>query len=199
VFNSHRLLRKRYGYVGPYAYFGAVNPVSRGWKVFSYYCVPDVGWKPAGFVPDTVAKKLVTTAQVSVDVAWKTPQFWLLWLVLCMNVTAGIGVLARASPMAQEMFGVSAAVAGGFVGLLCISNMVGRFLWSSFSDVIGRKGVYCVFFLLGCVLYLMIPYAQKANSVALFVGVACVIISMYAGGLLRNQTATKPTLTCGVQ
>jgi MFS family permease len=144
--------------------------------------VPPPGWKPDGWVASTQARKLVTTANVSVDVAWKTPQFWLLWMVLCMNVTAGIGVLAQASPMAQDMFGVSAAVAGGFVGLLSIFNMGGRFLWSSFSDLIGRKGVYCVYFLLGCALYLTIPYTQKINSVALFVVVACVIISMYGGG-----------------
>ena len=144
--------------------------------------VPAPGWKPAGFVAPATPQKLVTTANVAVDVAWKTPQFWLLWTVLCANVTAGIGVLAQASPMAQDMFGVSAAVAGGFVGLLSIFNMGGRFLWSSFSDVIGRKGIYCVYFLLGCALYLTIPYAQKINSVVLFVAVACVIISMYGGG-----------------
>ncbi len=144
--------------------------------------VPAQGWKPEGFVPATTPQKLITTANVSVDVAWKTPQFWLLWMVLCMNVTAGIGVLAQASPMAQDMFGVSAAAAGGFVGLLSIFNMGGRFLWSSFSDFIGRKGVYCVYFVLGCALYLLIPYTQKINSVTLFVAVACVIISMYGGG-----------------
>ena len=144
--------------------------------------VPAQGWKPEGFVPATQAKKLVTTAHVAVDVAWKTPQFWLLWMVLCTNVTAGIGVLAQASPMAQDMFGVSAAVACGFVGFLSIFNMAGRFVWSSFSDVIGRKGAFCVYFILGCSLYLLIPYTQRINSVALFVAVACVIISMYGGG-----------------
>jgi MFS family permease len=144
--------------------------------------VPAPGWKPAGWTAPARPQKLVTTAQVSVDSAWKTPQFWLLWMVLCMNVTAGIGVLAQASPMAQDMFGISPVVAGGFVGLLSIFNMGGRFLWSSFSDVIGRKGVYCVYFLLGCALYLTIPYTQKINSVTLFVAVACVIISMYGGG-----------------
>ncbi|HVU15422.1 MAG TPA: OFA family MFS transporter [Candidatus Didemnitutus sp.] len=144
--------------------------------------VPAPGWKPDGYVAPATPQKLVTTANVTVDVAWKTPQFWLLWMVLCTNVTAGIGVLAQASPMAQDMFGVNAAVAGGFVGLLSIFNTGGRFLWSSFSDVTGRKGIYCVYFLLGCVLYLTIPYTQKINSVTFFVAVACVIISMYGGG-----------------
>ena len=144
--------------------------------------VPAQDWKPDGFVPPAQPKKLVTNANVAVDVAWKTPQFWLLWMVLCTNVTAGIGVLAQASPMAQDMFGVSAAVAGGFVGFLSIFNMSGRFAWSSFSDVIGRKGAFCVYFILGCSLYLLIPYTQRINSVTLFVAVACVIISMYGGG-----------------
>ncbi len=144
--------------------------------------VPAPGWQPAGFVAPARPQKLVTTAHVSVDNAWRTPQFWLLWMVLCMNVTAGIGVLAQASPMAQDMFGVSAAIAGGFVGLLSICNMAGRFIWSSFSDLIGRKGIYCVYFLAGCLLYLAIPYTQKTNNVPLFVVVACAIISMYGGG-----------------
>jgi MFS family permease len=144
--------------------------------------VPPADWKPEGFVPSAQARKLVTSAQVSVDVAWKTPQFWLLWVVLCTNVTAGIGVLAQASPMAQDMFGIKAAVAGGFVGLLSIFNMAGRFVWSSFSDLIGRKGAFCVYFVLGCALYLLVPYSQSVNSVVFFVAVACVIISMYGGG-----------------
>ena len=144
--------------------------------------VPAPGWKPDGFVAAVKPRALVTTAQVAVDAAWRTPQFWLLWMVLCTNVTAGIGVLAQASPMAQDMFGVSAAVAGGFVGLLSITNTAGRFFWSSFSDVIGRKAAFCVYFVLGGGLYLLIPYAQRSNSVILFVAVAGLIISMYGGG-----------------
>jgi MFS family permease len=144
--------------------------------------VPQADWKPEGYVEAAAPRKLVTTAHVSVDNAWKTPQFWLLWMVLCTNVTAGIGVLAQASPMAQDMFGISAAVAGGFVGLLSIFNMAGRFVWSSFSDVIGRKAAFCVYFVLGSVLYLLIPYAQNLNSVLLFVAITSVIISMYGGG-----------------
>jgi len=144
--------------------------------------VPAADWKPEGFVAAAKPRTLVTTANVTVDVAWKTPQFWLLWLVLCANVTAGVAVLSQASPMAQDMFGVNAVVAGGFVGLLSIFNMAGRFLWSSFSDLIGRKGVFCLFFILGCALYLLIPYAQRTNSVGLFVLLACLIISMYGGG-----------------
>ena len=98
--------------------------------------VPAPGWKPDGFVPPAQAKKLVTTSDVYVYQALKTPQFWLIWIVLCMNVTAGIGVLGQASAMSQEMFPgrVTAAAAGGFVGLLSIFNMAGRFFWASTSD-----------------------------------------------------------------
>jgi MFS family permease len=144
--------------------------------------VPADGWKPEGFVAATQSRKLITTHQVLADEAMKTPQFYLLWGVLCCNVTAGIGILAQASPMCQDMFGVTPVVAGGFVGLLSIFNMVGRFLWSSTSDLTGRKAIYCVYFLLGCTLYCLIPFSQHANSVALFVALTCVIISMYGGG-----------------
>jgi MFS family permease len=144
--------------------------------------VPAPGWKPDGFVPSTQAKRLVTTAQVAADEAMKTPQFYLLWGVLCCNVTAGIGILAQASPMCQDMFGVSPVVAGGFVGLLSIFNTLGRFGWSSASDFTGRKAIYIVYFLLGCALYCLIPVSQRINSVALFVALTCVIISMYGAG-----------------
>ncbi len=144
--------------------------------------VPAPDWKPEGFVAATQSSKLVTTHQVLADEAMKTPQFYLLWGVLCCNVTAGIGILAQGSPMIQDMFGVSPVVAGGFVGLLSIFNMIGRFIWSSSSDLTGRKVIYCVYFLLGCALYCLIPFSQGINSVALFVGLTCVIISMYGGG-----------------
>lgn len=144
--------------------------------------VPAADWKPEGFVPATHSGRLITTHQVVADEAMRTPQFYLLWGVLCCNVTAGIGILAQASPMCQDMFGVSPVVAGGFVGLLSIFNMLGRFLWSSASDFTGRKAIYVVFFLLGCGLYCLIPYSQRIGSVALFVGITCTIISMYGGG-----------------
>jgi MFS family permease len=144
--------------------------------------VPAPGWRPEGYVPSTRPKKLVTQADVSVDLAWKTPQFWLLWAVLCLNVTAGIGILGQASLMCQDMFGVAAAAGGGFAGLLSISNMAGRLIWSSTSDLTGRKAIYCVFFLLGAVLYPLVSLAQKYHSVTLFVVITCLIISIYGGG-----------------
>ncbi len=144
--------------------------------------VPPSGWLPAGFTPAAQPRKLVTNAHVLADDAIKTPQFWLLWCVLCLNVTAGIGILGQASLMCQDMFGVTAAVAGGFAGLLSIFNMAGRFLWSSTSDFTGRKGVYCIYFLLGAALYSLIPFTQQTHSEAYFVAVTAIIISMYGGG-----------------
>ena len=146
--------------------------------------VPPSGWRPTRWVAPDRPKALVTTANVTASRAIHTPQFWLLWMVLCLNVTAGIGVLGQASPMIQEMFPgvISAGAAAGFVGLLSLANMGGRFFWSSLSDRIGRKGVYGVFFLLGAVLYALVPATGRARSVALFVLGYVVIISMYGGG-----------------
>ena len=146
--------------------------------------VPADDWKPAGYQPPLQKQKLITTANVAVDQAWRTPQFWFLWVVLCFNVTAGIGILEQASPMIQEMFSgrVTAAAAGGFVALLSLFNMGGRFLWSSFSDYSGRKVVYVVFLLLGPILYCLIPFAGRSGSVIMFVAVCAVILSMYGGG-----------------
>ena len=145
--------------------------------------VPAPGWKPEGWVaPAQSTNLMITQSHVAVDQAWKTPQFWLLWIVLCMNVSAGIGILGQASLMTQDMFGVPAAVAGGFVGLLSICNMLGRFFWSSTSDLTGRKVIYCIYFGLGILLYYLIPQTQQAKSVFWFVVICCVIISMYGGG-----------------
>jgi MFS family permease len=146
--------------------------------------VPADDWKPAGWVPSAHPQKLVTSAHVAVDVAWSTPQFWLLWFVLCMNVTAGIGVLGQASPMIQEMFTgrVTPAAAAGFVGLMSLFNMGGRFVWASVSDYIGRRNTYMVFFVLGIILYSLVPTTGAIGSIALFVAAFLIIISMYGGG-----------------
>ena len=146
--------------------------------------VPAPGWAPAGYVAPKQPKKLVTDQEVHVDQALKTPQFYLLWLVLCLNVTAGIGVLGQASAMSQEMFPgrITAIAAAGFVGLLSIFNMAGRFFWASTSDFIGRRNTYMVFFLLGIALYAAVPWTGHTGSVVLFVAFYCVIISMYGGG-----------------
>ena len=146
--------------------------------------VPAAGWVPAGYVAPAAPRKLITTGNVHVGVAWRTPQFWLLWWVLCLNVTAGIGVLGQASAMSQEMFQgrITPAAAAGFVGLLSLFNMAGRFFWASTSDYIGRRNTYFVFFLLGIALYLLVPTTAHIGSKVLFVLFFGIILSMYGGG-----------------
>ena len=164
---------------------GAIYFVAMMFGVFTVR-VPEAGWKPEGWTAPLKPKALVTTHDVEVNAATVTPQFWLLWIVLCMNVTAGIGILEQASPMIQELFKgrVGPAAAAGFVALLSLFNMGGRFIWSSVSDYIGRKNTYYMFFVLGAVLYYLTPRtgASGMNSVPLFVAVVCVILSMYGGG-----------------
>jgi MFS family permease len=164
--------------------------------------VPASGWKPKGWTPPApAAGSMISTRHVHVDKAVKTPQFWLVWSVLCLNVTAGIGIIGMASPMLQEVFGgrligvdapfselspaqlaAVAAIAAGFTGLISLFNIIGRFAWASSSDLLGRKLTYCLFFGLGIVLYASAPWSSHVGSVALFVAGFCVILSMYGGG-----------------
>jgi MFS family permease len=146
--------------------------------------MPPPGWTPAGYHAPEQPRHLITTHNVFVYEALRTPQFWLIWWVLCLNVTAGIGVLGQASAMSQEMFPgkVSVAAAAGFVGLISLFNMGGRFFWASVSDYIGRKNTYLVFFTLGLVLYCAVPETGVLGSVPLFVLCFCIIMSMYGGG-----------------
>ena len=151
--------------------------------------VPPEGWKPEGFDPATLkTKPLVTTANVSAANAIRTPSFWLLWTVLLCNVTAGIGILEQASPMIQDFFrddsgssSVTVAVAGGFVGILSMANMAGRFAWSSTSDVVGRKPIYMLYLGGGMICYTLLALIG-ATSTAVFVLLAVVILSFYGGG-----------------
>jgi MFS family permease len=150
--------------------------------------VPPPGWRPAGFEPATVAAKpLVTTANVSASNALRTRSFWLLWIALFCNVTAGIGILEQASPMIQDFFrsdggsSVSVAAAAGFVGLLSLFNMTGRFAWSSISDLTGRKPIYLLYLGGGIVLYTLLALVGH-SATALFVLLAGVILSFYGGG-----------------
>jgi MFS family permease len=168
-----------------------------GFMMFGVLTVrlPPTGWRPHGRTPEPGT---AAPDEVSPNRAIRTPQFWLLWAVLLLNVTAGIGVLEQASPMIQEMFPgqVSPTAAAGFVGLLSLFNMLGRFVWSSTSDRIGRKPTYAIFFALGAVLYALTPQAGRIGNVALFVACYAVIMSMYGGGFatipayLRDQFGT---------
>ncbi len=153
--------------------------------------VPPDGWRPPGWSPSSAESqaargKMITTANVSANNAVRTPQFWLLWVVLCFNVTAGIGILEKAAPMIRDFFAatplaVSVGAAAGFVSLLSLANMSGRFIWSSTSDLMGRKNVYRMYLGLGAVLYLIIVLTTN-TSIVLFVVCAMLIISFYGGG-----------------
>jgi MFS family permease len=161
--------------------------------------LPPPDWAPEGYVRPAQSTRLVTTENVFVYEALRTPQFWLIWWILCLNVTAGIGVLGQASAMSQEMFKgqITAVAASGLVGLFSLFNMGGRFFWSSTSDYIGRKNTYFIFFALGAVLYAIVPYTGSIHSVALFVVCYAVIFSMYGGGFatvpayLRDMFGTR--------
>ena len=146
--------------------------------------LPPPGYLPAGFDPGRLTRRSITKENVHPDTAIKTRTFWLLWAVLCLNVTAGIGVLGQASAMIQEVFGgrVTVAAAAGFVGLLSLFNMAGRFFWSSLSDRIGRTPTYAIFFGLGIVLYAAVPAVGALGSIGLFVGCFALILTMYGGG-----------------
>ncbi|WP_367849160.1 OFA family MFS transporter [Rhodoferax sp. WC2427] len=167
------------------------------------YRVPETGWKPAGWTPPApnTSNNMITQRHVHVSKVWSIPQFWLVWMVLCMNVSAGIGVIGMASPMLQEVFGGSligltqkygeldktqlaaiATVAAGFTALLSLFNIGGRFVWASLSDKLGRKITYVVFFVLGGAMYFSVPGSAAAGSILLFVAALCVILSMYGGG-----------------
>jgi MFS family permease len=146
--------------------------------------VPAPGWAPSSASAATRRRPVTSVPDVTVDESVRTPQFWLIWVMLCVNVTAGIGVLGQASPMIQEMFPgtITPAAAAGFVGLLSLANMTGRFVWSSVSDYIGRRATYATFFLLGAALYAAVPTAGRLGSVPLFVAGYVIIMSMYGGG-----------------
>jgi MFS family permease len=164
------------------------------------YRLPPMGWHPSGEKAEKILRNN-PTIQVHVSVAWRTPQFWLLWLVLWLNVTAGIGILGMASPMLQEIFAGKllatdlswhelnaeqlkriATMAAGFTGLLSLFNILGRFFWASVSDVCGRKMTFALIFALGAVLYGTLPLTNHSGYVALFVCALCIVISMYGGG-----------------
>ncbi|MDK6767102.1 OFA family MFS transporter [Klebsiella aerogenes] len=164
------------------------------------YRLPPMGWHPVGAKAQQAISKQ-PTVQVHVSVAWRTPQFWLLWLVLWLNVTAGIGILGMASPMLQEIFAGKllsldlgwqelnteqlkriATMAAGFTGLLSLFNILGRFFWASVSDMCGRKATFALIFFLGTLLYGTLPLINHGGYVAFFDCALCVIISMYGGG-----------------
>lgn len=171
----------------PYTFMtmGAIYFVFMMFGVFTIR-VPREGWKPEGWSGTNKVSALISKHNVSVSEAWKTPQFVLLWVILFCNVTAGIGILEQASPMIQDFFRgkITPLAAVGFVGLLSIFNMGGRFFWASMSDFLGRKVTYFIFFTAGAILFFVLPLTRgdHLNSVPLFVGIAALVLSMYGGG-----------------
>ena len=166
------------------------------------YRVPPVGWRPDGWTPPSRASAMIAQGNVALGNAHRTPQFWLIWIVLLMNVSAGIGVIGAASPMLQETFGgalfgnpsvgfaqftddsrkLAVPIATGFVGLFSLFNISGRFFWASLSDKIGRKATYFAFFILGILCYASLTTLANASALGFFGAVVCVIASMYGGG-----------------
>jgi MFS family permease len=185
------------GVAQTFAVLGLIYFVVMLIAAFSYR-VPAEGWQPEGWTPPDESwqeKRMITTHNVHVDVAHRTPQFWQLWIVLCFNVTAGIGVLSVAATMMTEIFGstlphiVDAAFAGTYVVMISVFNMCGRFIWASVSDYIGRKNTYWIFFALGIVLYLSIPWCAAAVGASpsavwlvIFYAATMIIFTMYGGG-----------------
>jgi MFS family permease len=160
--------------------------MSVGWLLVR---VPRDDWKPSGWTPEPLTEgSIVTGGQVSAINAIKTPQFWLLWIVLCFNVTAGIGILEKASPIYQDFFpapaaaaAVLTAAAAGYVAMLSLANMLGRIGWSSLSDKIGRKNVYRMYLGVGALLYLTITLVQNSNKIV-FIFCTLLILSFYGAG-----------------
>ena len=178
-----------------FLFLGIVYFIVMTIAAFSYR-VPAENWKPEGWTPPKdAAKSMITQNHVHIDQALKTPQFYFLWIVLCFNVTAGIGVIGVAKTMMIEIFTpslpsiVTASFAGTYVLMISVFNMIGRIFWASMSDFIGRKTTYFIFFTLGILLYLSIPYSAKAVSIdptvtylLMFYGASMIIFTMYGGG-----------------
>ena len=166
------------------------------------YRLPAAGWKPEGWTPSTNTHAMITTGNVHLKDAHKTLQFWLIWAVLCLNVSAGIGIIGAASPMLQETFGgrlfgdpsvgfgqfsddqkaQAALVGAAFVGLFSLFNIAGRFFWASLSDTLGRKMTYFTFFTLGFLCYAAAPTLATLGMLGVFAAAFCLIASMYGGG-----------------
>jgi MFS family permease len=145
--------------------------------------LPPQGWRPLGWAPELGTLRAAPSAGLTVDAAMRTREFYLLWSMLLLNVTAGLGVLGQAAPMIQEVFtGFSSSAAAVFVAMLSFFNMSGRLLWAWLSDVIGRKRTFATFFVVGPLLYAAVPFAGAAGNLVLFVACFGVILSMYGAG-----------------
>jgi MFS family permease len=143
---------------------------------------PPKDWKPEGWTPPVKKRAMITDVSVSRNAALGTPQFYLLWGILFINVSAGIGILSQASPMTQDMFSKTASEAAAVVSLISLFNLAGRFFWASSSDYIGRRNTYIVFFVVQFFLFLLIPYLAAQGNYVVFLASWSVIYTMYGGG-----------------
>jgi MFS family permease len=143
---------------------------------------PPTGWKPQGWTPPVKIDRMITDRNLTRNAAVRTVQFYLLWGILFINVTAGIGILAQASPMMQDMFGKTALQAAAVVSLISIFNAGGRLFWASFSDYIGRRNTYIVFFIVQIVLFLTIPVLAGRAEWVVFEAALFIVFTMYGGG-----------------
>jgi MFS family permease len=180
---------------------GSIYFIAMSFGAFGFRVAP-FGWRPTGWIAPAAgaASAMITGRHVHLNRVWTTPQFWLIWSVLCLNVTAGIAVISMASPMLQEVFGGKllglaahatlttaqktsiVAAAAGLVGLISLFNSLGRIFWASLSDYLGRKSTYVIFFVLGMILYAALPTLGHMGLTMAFVASVCVILTMYGGG-----------------
>jgi OFA family oxalate/formate antiporter-like MFS transporter len=152
-----------------------------------FYCNPPAGWRPANWQATGTVAKAATTSDFTVQEAMRTPQFWMLWLMLFLNVSAGIMIISQASPMAQQLVHMTPVAAAGMVGLISIFNGAGRVFWAWVSDYIGRARVYLLLYVLQAVILFLLP---SLTSVTLFSAAFAVIGLCYGGGF-----GTMPSFT----
>jgi hypothetical protein len=216
------ILMKRFAGSGGAGVWQTLLVLAAGYFVFMVggalgFRVPPAGWSPEGWTAPAKTRALISESAVDLKNAHRTPQFWLIWTVLLLNVSASIGIIGVASPMIQEIFGgrlfgqpsvgfgqfdeaqkkTAAAIAAGFVGLLSLFNIGGRFFWASLSDRLGRKATYGIMLALGALLFgLVATYSAREAILLLFVASFCVTTSMYGGGF---ATFRPISLTCSAR
>ncbi len=140
---------------------------------------PPPGYVPAGWTPSAAQKKQRSTREYTLGEALRSWQWYALWTLLFLNTSAGISIISQAAPMAQEITGVTAAVAAGMVGIISIGNGAGRFLWAWLSDLIGRRWVFLLMFLIQSVIFWIMP---GVAAFPMFTASAFVILMCYGGG-----------------
>ncbi|HEX8036339.1 MAG TPA: OFA family MFS transporter, partial [Ktedonobacterales bacterium] len=143
-----------------------------------FYSNPPAGYAPPGWTPSARVTAQRATKDFTPGEALTRGQWYVLWAILALNVTAGIAIISQAKPLGQSV-GASAAVATGFVSFIAIFNGLGRFAWAWFSDLIGRRQVFITMFALQAVIFFILG---RLPAFALFAPLACVVALCYGGG-----------------